>query len=186
MRVLNLLPWRTWQEQQRKKHFLFALLALSTIILSFTLFTHGQLRNKIIQQQSQLQQLQQLQQTNEQQQHHALQTQQKLQTTAQQLHELQVLNAQRHFLLHLLNLFANQLPSGMYLTAVKQQDDIVQIDGYAATHQAVTQLVTLLNSTPEFYFAQLQFIKEVSENNQLSFAIQINRAEDAEHGTRIE
>jgi len=171
--IINLLPWRTVQQQKQKRIFLLSLLITSMMLIIFSIIGHHYLAHKIYQTQQQLQQLQTIAKNNEQLQIAATQNKKKIQEHHKQFNELQKLNARRYFLLHALDLFANKLPNGMYLTSMQQQDGILQIEGRAANHHAITQLVTILSATPEFKLAQLQFIKEIANSNQLAFAIQV-------------
>ena len=171
---INLLPWRDAQNQRQKKIFLLNILLTSMMLIIFSIIGHHYLAHKTYQAQQQLQQLQTIAKNNEQLQIAATQNKKKIQEHHKQFNELQKLNARRYFLLRALDLFANKLPNGMYLTSMQQQDGILQVEGRAMNHQSVTQLVTLLCATPEFKLAQLQFIKEVINSNQLIFAIQVS------------
>ncbi|MSP52906.1 MAG: hypothetical protein EXR81_01470 [Gammaproteobacteria bacterium] len=171
--IINLLPWRTLQNQQKKNIFLLRILLTSVILIIFSLLGCRYLMHETHQEQKKLQQLQLISKNNQQLLIATTQINQENQEHRKQFNELQTLNARRYFLLRALDLFANKLPDGMYLTVLKQQEGILQIEGRAANHQAITQIVTALSSTREFKLAQLQFIKEVSNSNQLEFAIQV-------------
>ena len=72
MPLINVLPWRTWQEQRRKKKFLTLLLLLTVLLLGLALFFRLQVTQKIVQHQIQLQQLQNTTKSYEQQQQNAM------------------------------------------------------------------------------------------------------------------
>jgi type IV pilus assembly protein PilN len=171
--LINLLPWRERKTQRQQKTFLLSILSTSVLLIIFSTLGQRYLIHETNEAQKKLQRLQIVNKENEELLSTTTQNNQKAQEHQKQINELQTLNARRYFLLHALDLFANKLPEGMYLTALKQQDGTLQIEGHATNHQAVTQLVTLLSANPEFKLAQLQFIKEIANSNQLAFAIQV-------------
>ena len=171
---INLLPWRTLTAQHNKKKFISILVILSVLVILFALLGHRYLTHKIINAQQQLQQLQLVSKTNEQQQILITQNNQKIDALTKQTSELQVLNLHRLRLPQALDLFANKLPNGLYLTALQQHDGVLQIIGHAANHTAITQLVTVLRNTQDFKFAQLQFVKEIPQSEQFEFAIHVS------------
>jgi type IV pilus assembly protein PilN len=188
MRIINLLPWRTLQAQHAKKNFLLALLITSLALLALSIATYMYLTQQKNDLQQQVQQLQAIEKTQTEKQLLAMKQSQQLQKQSEQLTELQTLQQRRYFLAQLLELLANQLPAGIYLTALKQQDGILLIEGRATHQAAITQFIMLLTSIPDLKSAELHEVKSIANTQQLEFSIHVTEIlakQEVLHGTAL-
>lgn len=77
------------------------------------------------------------------------------------------LQADRNLPVHLLNEVSRQLPDGVYLTALKQQDQSVSIQGVAQSNERVSELLrSLAANTP--WLAKPELVDIVSSTLSLS------------------
>jgi type IV pilus assembly protein PilN len=76
------------------------------------------------------------------------------------------LQADRNMPVHLLNELVHQLPDGVYLTAVKQDNQVVTLNGVAQSNERVSELLRNLgNKSP--WLARPELVEIVAGNVQL-------------------
>lgn len=76
------------------------------------------------------------------------------------------LQADRNMPVHLLNELVRQLPDGIYLTAVKQDNQLVTLNGVAQSNERVSELLrNLANKSP--WLARPELVEIVAGNVQL-------------------
>ena len=77
------------------------------------------------------------------------------------------LQADRNMPVHLLNELVRQLPDGVFVTSVKQTDQVVSIQGTAQSNERVSELLRNLGSASE-WLARPELVEIVSGNVTLS------------------
>lgn len=77
------------------------------------------------------------------------------------------LQADRNLPVHLLNELVKQLPDGVYITAMRQQDQVVSVQGVAQSNERVSELLRNLSSnTP--WLTRPELVEIVAGNIALS------------------
>ena len=77
------------------------------------------------------------------------------------------LQADRTLPVHLLNELVMQLPDGVYLTSLKQTDQVVAVQGMAQSNERVSEMLrNLTNNTP--WFSKPELVEIVAANVALS------------------
>lgn len=92
---------------------------------------------------------------------------------------VETLQANRTEAVHLLDQLVRQLPDGIYLKAVKQTDNKVNLTGYAQSNARIATLMRNLDSSPWLTNAELVETKAVMLNNlrlnEFSLNVQVKR-----------
>lgn len=77
------------------------------------------------------------------------------------------LQADRNLPVHLLTELVNQLPEGLYITHLKQADQVITLQGMAQSNERVSELLrNLSNNTP--WFTKPELMEIVFKNIELS------------------
>ncbi len=77
------------------------------------------------------------------------------------------LQADRNLPVHLLNELVRQLPDGVYVTSLKQVDQVVTMQGMAQSNERVSEMLrNLTNNTP--WFSKPELVEIIAANVSLS------------------
>ncbi len=77
------------------------------------------------------------------------------------------LQADRNLPVHLLNELVRQLPDGVYVTSLKQADQVVTMQGMAQSNERVSEMLrNLTNNTP--WFSKPELVEIIAANVSLS------------------
>ena len=77
------------------------------------------------------------------------------------------LQSDRNLPVHLLNELVKQLPDGVYVTSLKQADQVVTMQGMAQSNERVSELLrNLTNNTP--WFSKPELVEIIAANVSLS------------------
>ena len=77
------------------------------------------------------------------------------------------LQADRNLPVHLLNELVTQLPDGVYITSLKQADQVVSMQGMAQSNERVSEMLrNLTNNTP--WFSKPELVEIIAANVSLS------------------
>ena len=80
---------------------------------------------------------------------------------------VEVLQSARNLPVHLLNELVKQLPDGVYVTSLKQADQVVTMQGMAQSNERVSEMLrNLTNNTP--WLAKPELVEIVAANVSLS------------------
>jgi type IV pilus assembly protein PilN len=151
MRIrVNLLPHRAEKRERHKKAFLFftalSLLAGVALVLAVWSVLQGQIasqreRNEFIAAENRKLDLQIREIATLRQEIEALQARQRA---------VEDLQADRNQPVYLMDELTRQLPEGIYLRSVKQEDKKISISGWAASNERVSELLRNLQSNSKF------------------------------------
>lgn len=162
---INLLPHREEKRAARQRNFNFMALGAAALGLVTVLLVHTINNNKIETQNNR---------------NHFLETEtakldkqieeiKKLKDQTQALlarkQVVETLQSNRGQAVHLLDQLVRQLPEGIYLKAIKQTGDMVNIQGYAQSNARVSTLMRNLDASPWLEAPVLIEIKVASVNN---------------------
>ena len=77
------------------------------------------------------------------------------------------LQSDRNLPVHLLNELVKQLPDGVYVTSLKQADQVVTMQGMAQSNERVSEMLrNLTNNTP--WFSKPELVEIIAANVSLS------------------
>ena len=167
MILINLLPHREAARKRRREAFnatlagsaLFGLLIGAAVYLWYqTQISDQQAKNTFLQQQIQKLENEIKEIATIESEITALRARQKA---------VEDLQADRNLPVHLLNELVKQLPDGVYITSMRQQDQVVSIQGVAQSNERVSELLrNLSNNTP--WLARPELIEIVAANMALT------------------
>ena len=176
---INLLPHREQKRAAKKREFVFVAAGTFIFALAGALLIHTVLAGMVESQQNKNKflkaeiakvdkEIEEIQRLKEQ--------------TAALLARKQIvetLQANRTEAVHLLDQLVRQLPDGIYLKAVKQTDNKVNLTGYAQSNARIATLMRNLDSSPWLTNAELVETKAVMLNNlrlnEFSLNVQVKR-----------
>ena len=105
------------------------------------------------------------------------------------------LQADRNVPVHLMTELARQLPDGVYVSSMRQENQNVTLQGVAQSNERVSELLrNLANNTPWFSRPELVEIvsgtvtltpREVKRVSNFTMRVQLMRASEAEKATRL-
>ena len=176
---INLLPHRELRRAARKREFIFVaagtvIFAVATALLAHTILVgmlesqmskNKYLKAEIAKVDKDIEEIQRL----------------KEQTTALLARKqiVETLQSNRTEAVHLLDQLARQLPDGIFLKAVRQSEDKINLIGYAQSNARIATLMRNLDSSPWLANAELVETKAVQLNNlrvnEFSLNIQLKR-----------
>jgi len=176
---INLLPHREQRRAAKKREFVFVAAGTFIFALAGALLIHTVLAGMVESQQNKNKflkaeiakvdkEIEEIQRLKEQ--------------TAALLARKQIvetLQANRTEAVHLLDQLVRQLPDGIYLKAVRQTDNKVNLTGYAQSNARIATLMRNLDSSPWLANAELVETKAVMLNNlrlnEFSLNVQVKR-----------
>ena len=147
---INLLPWREERRQQLTKEF-YVLLALGAIIAAaavagvFWLYSQNidfqnkrnkRLDNEIAKLQSKITEIEQYEQKRD-----------SLLARKKVIEELQ---ANRTLMVHLFDQLVKTIPNGVFLLNIKQNGNVISLEGYAQSHSRVSAYIRKLEASEWF------------------------------------
>ena len=176
---INLLPHRELRRAARKREFIFVaagtvIFAIATALLVHTVLVgmlesqtakNKFLKAEIVKLDKEIEEIQRL----------------KEQTSALLARKqiVETLQSNRTEAVHVLDQLARQLPDGIFLKAVKQVDDKINLIGYAQSNARIATLMRNLDSSPWLANAELVETKAVQLNNlrvnEFSLNVQLKR-----------
>jgi len=167
MARINLLPWRVERRKQRQKEFgiLLGLSALGAVLVSFlmVLYYSGQIsgqneRNKYLQDQIELvqKQIDEIKLLDEK--------KAKLLARKEIIEKLQ---ANRSQMVHLFDSLVRTIPDGVILTAIKQDEDTLTLQGRAQSNARVSTYMRNLESSGWMTKPDLSIIEAKGEDKAL-------------------
>lgn len=183
---INLLPHREQRRAAQQKQFFIMAAGMAMVGLGAIIMVHGYFAQRIDTQSSRNKYL-----TNE---IVALDKQideiKKLREQTQSLlarkQVVEALQANRTEAVRLLDQLVRQLPDGLYLKAIKQTNDIVNVQGYANSNARVSTLMRNLDASPWLEQPTLVEIKAVRLNDQpiseFSLNVKITRTREDPNG----
>jgi type IV pilus assembly protein PilN len=181
---INLLPHRELKRAARKREFIFIAAGVAILSLATALLVHTILAGMIETQQSKNKflkteiakldkEIEEIQRLKEQ--------------TAALLARKQIvetLQSNRTEAVHLLDQLVRQLPDGIYLKAVRQGNDKININGYAQSNARIATLMRNFDGSPWLTNAELVESKAVQLGglrvNEFSLNVQIKREKAAD------
>ncbi|MFG1495073.1 PilN domain-containing protein [Saccharospirillum sp. HFRX-1] len=147
MATVNLLPWRERQRYQQQRQFMRSLLLVALLTLAVLWLWHWQISQQIDHQQQRNAFLQQ----------HLAELEQRYQKQQQQLQQLAVLTQQKRQLeaaqrnpevfVQLLETLARAVPQDVYLTALNQSGERIEIAGRVDQPASLTPLLRNLSAS---------------------------------------
>ncbi|WP_295541650.1 PilN domain-containing protein [uncultured Thiohalocapsa sp.] len=159
MARINLLPWREAQRRHRQRGFLLATGAALVAVLLVGLGVRVQLERMIAAQQSRNQLLEQ----------EIAQLSQRIQVIERlaarkrdllaRMAVIQRLQASRPMVVHLFDELVTTLPDGVFLTAVSQRDDRVEVEGRARSNARVSAFMRNIDASRWIAGAKLLVIE---------------------------
>lgn len=166
MTEINLLPWREQKREQEKKMFTSMLLAsvFATILIlllvnyyASNLVSNQSARNQILQDEisllnKQIKEIKTLKQTRE--------------ALISRMSVVRNLQSTRTLMVHLFDELIKVLPSGIYVTKLERQNDIVTLTGYSESNTNVSLLMTNIEINDWIQSPVLTEIKKMEEQNQ--------------------
>jgi type IV pilus assembly protein PilN len=156
---INLLDWRSARRQKRKQQFTVmagGTLLASLVVVAVAYFAmdeaidHQQERNKTLQNEiaildKQIKEIQDLQKTRS--------------NLLARMRVIEQLQQSRSATVHFFDEIINTLPDGVYLTAIKQSGNDVQLDGIAESNGRISAYMKNLDASPWFKDPKLVVIK---------------------------
>lgn len=178
MARINLLPWRAERRKQRQKEFgvMFALSVVAAIALSFMIISYynGQIdgqnaRNAFLQAE--------IDEVQKQIDEIALLDAKKTQLLDRKT-IIEELQADRSQMVHLFDSLVRTIPDGAVLTSVKQDDDILTLNGRAQSNARVSTYMRNLESSGWMSNPELSIIEAAGEDKALpyQFTLQVKLA----------
>ncbi|MFA6303451.1 MAG: PilN domain-containing protein [Legionella sp.] len=166
MTEINLLPWREQKREQEKKMFTSMLLAsvfvtiLILLLVNYytsNLVSNQSARNQILQDEisllnKQIKEIKTLKQTRE--------------ALISRMSVVRNLQSTRTLMVHLFDELIKVLPSGIYVTKLERQNDIVTLTGYSESNTNVSLLMTNIEINDWIQSPVLTEIKKMEEQNQ--------------------
>ena len=159
---INLLPWREEQQDEKRKE-IFSLAAVVAIVAVICLvFMHMVFGSSVEKQERRNVYLQtEIDQANKE--VSALQSyQDKHKQLTIQLDTIHALQSSRQQLVRLLDELARILPDGIQITKINQEDDVIDINGYAESNTLVNELMRKIADSTYFIEPELNEVIESS------------------------
>lgn len=172
---INLLPHREHRQQQRQQRFQLALalvfvagvaVFLCSLIAIHIQRAYQRQRTQILQLEHDKLDRQLIQKTS---------VQKQIDYLAAQLKGLCQLQQQRNDAVKLLAQLAQDVPSGVYLRAVKQETGHLSLHGYAAAHQDIVRMLDKLSDADTLQQVQLRHITQVSTRHEFIITATLRR-----------
>lgn len=176
---INLLPHRELRRAARKREFIFVaagtvIFAIATALLVHTILAgmlesqlakNKFLKTEIAKVDKEIEEIQRLKE------------QTKALLDRKQI--VETLQSNRTEAVHLLDQLARQLPDGVFLKSVKQNDDKINLQGYAQSNARIATLMRNLDASPWLGNSELVETKAVQLNNlrvnEFSLNVQLKR-----------
>ena len=156
---INLLPWREEQRKERKLGFLVALgggtvaaavAAFAAFLMFSSMIDSQDSRNELLR--AQIKQLdKQIEEINN--------LESAKQKFIARMDIIEKLQRSRPEIVHLFDEIVRQLPDGVYLTAVKQQDKRLKFDGIAQSSTRVSTFMRNIDSSEWMQHAELEVVE---------------------------
>ena len=167
--LINLLPYRAYRSQQRRKRLTISYCVIAVSLSLLTFFSYHHLQQAIHHNQQRILSYQQLDKKLQQQQaHHQCQIKH---SVLSQQSELEQRFKQQHCLSQLLPQVTQLLPAGITLTRLAQQSDQLTILGHSPTAQPVHQWINKLNHLTPLENCTLASINHAGDSNQFTFEL---------------
>lgn len=167
MILINLLPHREVARKRRRETFQAIMMASALVGLAIAamiywwfqmMITDQQDRNSFLRGEIQVLERQIKEIANLEEEISALQARQKA---------VEDLQSDRNLPVHLLNEMVKQLPDGVYVTSLKQADQVVTMQGMAQSNERVSEMLrNLSNNTP--WLAKPELVEIIAANVSLS------------------
>lgn len=166
MTTINLLPWRERKREQEKKVFTTMLL-IGCVIAGFILFviytyssnlvSNQQARNDRIQKEiteldSQIKEIKLLKQVRD--------------GLVSRMSIVQNLQSTRTLMVHLFDELIKIMPSGIYVTKLERQNDVVSLWGYAESNSNISMLMRNIESNDWIQMPVLDEIRRMDDKKQ--------------------
>jgi len=166
MTRINLLSWREQKREQEKKTFMIFL--LGTVLIAFfivllinlyavNLVSKQKVRNQIIQKEifvldDQIKKIKKLRQSRE--------------ILVSRITVVQKLQSARALITHLFAELSKIIPSGIYLTIIERQNDLVSLWGYAESNTDISLLMKKIEANEWIRKPVLSEIKKLEEKSK--------------------
>ncbi len=175
MARINLLPWREELRNQQNQQFVSRMIlsAILTAVVVFytwyhvgTLIDYQNARNRYLQTeiltlQAQLQEIKELESTKER--------------LLARMDVIQTLQTRRPQVVHLFHELASTLPDGVYLSAIKQTQNAVTLEGLAESNARVSAYMRNLDASNWLRNPRLEIIAATEEDRVSTFKLHLNQ-----------
>lgn len=190
MILINLLPHRELARKRRRERFYATLAGAAVLGALLAVLVYGWYEAQILSQRGRNQFLQGEIKRLETQIKDIANLQAEIASLVARQKAVEDLQADRNLPVHLLNELVRQMPSGVYVTSLKQENQSVTLGGSAQTNERVSELLrNLANNSP--WFTRPELIEIVAANVSLSardqrrvsnfmVRVQLRRASDVE------
>jgi type IV pilus assembly protein PilN len=173
MTRINLLDWRAEQREQRRREFL-SMLGLGAIVgvvvvgmayltmqgyLDYQRQRNTLLRQEISQIDKQIKEIEELEKTRA--------------NLLARMKVIESLQQSRSATVHFFDELVNTLPDGVYVTGVKQDGQMVTVDGIAESNGRISAYMKNLDASPWFDDPQLIVIRTSEKNKQRNSEFQL-------------
>jgi type IV pilus assembly protein PilN len=182
---INLLPHREQKRQARQRQFYTLMISLAILGLAVIALVHGILAAQIESQESRNRVLKTEIAKLDEQIKEIDRLRDQIQAVLARKQVVETLQANRSEAVHLLDQLVRQLPDGIYLKSVRQQDAKVTVLGYAQSNARVSTLMRNIEASPWLSTPELVEIKLVpmpgakdpsQKINEFTLRFQIKRA----------
>ncbi|MFN7751065.1 MAG: PilN domain-containing protein [Pseudomonadota bacterium] len=176
---INLLPHREMRRRERQRAFLTASAAMVAVGVVIVVLVHGLLAARIEVQKGRNNFLESEIATLDKQIVEIRRLREQTQQMLARKRVVETLQANRSEIVELFDQVARQLPEGVYLRTVKQNDNTINITGFAQSNARVSTLMRNLEASPLLESAKLVEIKAATVNtqrlNEFSMNVSITR-----------
>ena len=176
---INLLPHREMRRRERQRAFLTASAAMVAVGVVIVVLVHGLLAARIEVQKGRNNFLESEIATLDKQIVEIRRLREQTQQMLARKRVVETLQANRSEIVELFDQVARQLPEGVYLRTVKQNDNTINITGFAQSNARVSTLMRNLEASPLPESAKLVEIKAATVNtqrlNEFSMNVSITR-----------
>jgi type IV pilus assembly protein PilN len=186
---INLLPHREQKRQARQRQFYTLMISLAVLGLVVIALVHGILAAQIENQESRNRALKAEIAKLDEQIKEIDRLRDQIQAVLARKQVVETLQSNRSEAVHLLDQLVRQLPDGIYLKNIRQQDAKVTVLGYAQSNARVSTLMRNIEASPWLSTPELVEIKLVSmpgakdasqKINEFTLRFQIKRAAGAD------
>lgn len=179
---INLLPHRAQKRAAQQKQFLVIAAGMAMIAVGVVVLVHGYFAQRIESQQSRNKFLNNEIAGLDKQIDEIKKLREQTQSLLARKQVVEALQSNRTEAVRLLDQLVRQLPDGLYLKAIKQTNDIVNVQGYANSNARVSTLMRNFDSSPWLEQPTLVEIRAVRVNDQpiseFNLNVKITRTHD--------
>jgi type IV pilus assembly protein PilN len=174
---INLLPWREERRQKLTKEYyvllgIAALIALAIVFSVYMIYDHNIkfqkqrndiITNEIVKLEAEIKEIEDLEKTRDD-----------LLARKKVIEELQ---ANRTQMVHLFDELVNTIPNGLFLENIKQNGNVISLEGYAQSHSRVSAYMRKLEKSEWFKVpVSVEYIKadESYDTHEQKFKLMVN------------